>query len=452
MMTDAAKSTEGAGTEERRNYALVFSGGVAATTAGQLANATLVLPFLYLALGAPVLFAGLLLPIMQGSELVAELFGAPFLESRKRAKISVVVPTLVSAAALALIAFAAEGSPKSVVVGLFLTIAIVVGLCDGIVTLGYGQLFGVVIPSEQRGGITFFEAMIAGALAIAIAWLTKDLLAADQPLQRHIVVLWAGIVAMVVGGVIIVGVRVGEAEEEKREEEAAEPAAPPTHGSRRRHRRHVLPRLKGPDILQSLRHGLQVGMKHVWFRRYTVACVLFLSVVLAMPFYTIHAASYHKGSTHGLTVLVIAASAGIVVGSPLWAYLSKRSNRTVVILGSFIAAASAMVALGLDFTHLAGNLWLYAIVIFMLAFGANGVSESSYLYLIEMSSESERPSLLALSDVAVGVLAVGVAAVLGIVAHFSNPTIPLMVLLVANILAGIYAIWLIEPGAAKPAA
>ena len=422
-----------------RNYSLVFASSIASTTAKQLANAKLVLPFIYLALGAPVIFAGLLLPFMLIAQLAAELLIAPFLQEVAWAKRSVLLTTLISAAALAVIAVTAEDAPRSAVVALFLATAIILGLCKGVLNVGYGQLFGVVVPFERRILITLSVALVAGLVAIALT--TTDLLASDHPLHRHIIVLWLGIVAMVAAAGLIAGVRVVERSE------------------RTPHALHFLPLLdhidhhrllvlrdfaKDSRIRRELWRGFRTGMQYPWYRRFGVWSILSLSVLLAMPFYTLHAASYQKGIPHALAVLVIAASAGMAAGSPCWRRVASRSHKRAIVLGMFVAATSAALALLLDFTHLAGNIWLYALVIFLLGFAANGVGNGAYLYFIEMTSARDRPCLMAFKDVAVGIVAIMVSTALGVVAHWSNPTIPIMVLLAANIVAALYALNLFE--------
>jgi len=428
----------------RWNYSLIFSSGISASTANQLASAGLVLPFLYLALDAPVFFVALLLPFMTASQLTAELLAAPFMKESRRAKVSVIWPTLLTAAAFAVVAVSVEGVPEAAIVAIFIACAVVLGFCKGIKNVGYGQLFGMVVPSHRRGWFTFSQATIAGAVAIVIAWLTKDLLAADTPFQRHVIVLWVGIAALVVAGVFIIGMRhIGEVIASSGDAPPQEPV-PGADDHNDGRRIGILRKVDGAHIGEELARGLRTGMSYVWFRRYMVARVLFLSVALAAPFYTIHAASFHKGTPHGLTALVIAASAGIAVGAPLWARVSKHSNRLVMIAGSFIAAASAALALLLDFTGLVTDIWLYAGVVLILSIGASGIASCGYLYLIDMTSDSERPCLLAFTDVAVGIAAIIGSSVLGYVAHVNNPTVPLMVLLALNLVAGFFAMSLVD--------
>lgn len=429
----------------QKNYSLVFASGIAFSTAKQLANAKLVLPFIYLALGAPVIFAGLLLPLMRAAQLIAELLIAPFLQDVARAKRSVFLPTLISAISLSVVAVTAEYMPRTAVIGLFLITAIVLGLCKGVLHVGYGQLFGIVVPSDRRIWITFSVALVAGVLAIVVALITKDLLASDHPLQRHIIVLWIGIAAMVAAAVFVAGVRLVEGFEGQPKTGAVLPLLS-VWGQ---HRARILQEFtRHSFIRQELWRGVRTGMQYPWYRRFSLSSMLSLSVLLAMPFYTIHAASYHKGAPQGLAILVIAASAGIAAGAPFWRRTSIRSNKRVIILGTFVAAVSAVLALLLDFTNLATNIWLYAIVIFLLGFGANGVGNGMGLYFIEMTTAVDRPCLMALNDMAVGIVAIGVSAALGTVAHWSNPTIPIMVLLALNVVAGLYAFALFEPAAA----
>lgn len=422
---------------ERRNYSLVLSSGVATSAAGQLANPSVVLPFLYLALGAPVVVAGLLLPFMKGAGLVAEMAVAPYMNDTWRAKISVFLPTFLSALALSVVALAVKGASPAVVVVLFVAIAIVLGLCSGVSNIGFGQLFGTVIPSQRRIRITFNRAAVAGLIAIAVVAITKDILASEAPFQRHVTVLWAGIILTLIGAIFIIGVRLFEEEAEKGEAETESDAGPTGQGS--------APMWHGGSTFAELRKGFQAGARLQWFRRYLMARVLFMSVTLAMPFYTIHAASVHKGTPHGLTILVIAASGGIAVGSLGWRRLSERSHKVVMVTASLVGAVSAVLALGLDFAGLIQNITFYAIAIFLVALAAGGVKSGGYLYFLDMTTKKQRPYLLALGDVVVGVLAIGAASVLGVLAHLTDPKVPLMALLGLNLVAVVAALALIDP-------
>ncbi len=398
---------------DARNYKLIFWSGALATIGGQLVNPRLVLPFLYLALGAPTFIAGLLLPFVTGARLVAEIFVSPFVNRAARAKLAVYVPNILTAAILAMVALFATELPRLLVVLLFLTTAIVMGLCQGVTSLGTSQIYGASIPDSKRNRMVFAQATISGILAIIVVWVTRDLLASDQPMQRHIVVMWCGVVAMFAAGISFAGVRILE-------DELSAPPKP----------------IKKPKPLAELKTGFRTGMAYPWYRKFLFARLVFISVELAMPFYTIHAATYHAGTKHSLSYFVIAASAGMVLGSLIWGWLSDRiSVKPVMWLGCLISAASAIFALGFTLMGLAQNVWLYAFVILLLSLGGNGVIYGRYLYAIEMTNEKERPYLVALGDVTAGLVGIAFAAALGALAHLHDPVTPIFILSALNIAA-----------------
>ncbi|WP_037316117.1 MFS transporter [Ruegeria halocynthiae] len=400
-----------------RNYQLIFWSGSLATIGGQLVNPNLVLPFLYLALGAPTFFAGMLLPFVTGARLIAEIFVSPFINRVTRAKLAVYVPNIMTALVLSVVALFATNLPRIMIVMLFLATAVVMGLCQGIASLGTSQIYGISVPDAKRNRMVFAQATISGVLAIVIVWLTRDLLASDQPMQRHIVVLWCGVFAMFAAGISFAGVRLLE-------EEPARAPAPK----------------KKPKPLAELATGFKTGMAYPWYRKFLTARLLCVSVELAMPFYTIHAATFHVGTKHSLSYFVIAASAGVVIGSLLWGWLSGRiSVKPVMWLGCMISTVSAILALVFTFLGYAQDVWLYALIILLLSLGGNGVIYGRYLYIIDMTGEKERPYLVALGDVSAGLIGMVFAAILGAVAHLHDPVTPIFALAVLNLIAMLYA-------------
>lgn len=427
-MARMAKTDTSNPASDRRNYQIIFWSGSFATIGSQLVNPQLVLPFLYLALGAPAVVAGLLLPFVTGARLISEIFVSPFVNRITRAKVAVYASNLVTGLILAVVAVFATDLPQVMVVLLFLLTSIVMGLCQGLSTIGVNQVYGASIQETKRNRMFFAQATVSGLLVIAVVWLTKDLLASDQPMQRHIVVMWCGILALFAAGISFAGVRLLE---------AADPVP-------------QKPQTKISPV-RELATGLKTGLAYDWFRKFLVARLLFLSVELAMPFYTIHAATLHLGTKHALSYFVIAASGGAVIGSLLWGWVSSRfSVKPTMVLGSLIAAGSAVLALTFVFTGMAQNVWHYALVILLLSLGGNGVSYGRYLYLISMTKASERPYLVALGDVCAGLVGVAFAAALGFVAHLHDPATPLFALGALNAVAILFALRLSDPGQKNP--
>ena len=65
----------------RWNYRVLLSQGVLLDLSQTLSSPRLVLPFLYLALGAPVFFAGMLIPIVQIARMIGQVVSAPFVST-----------------------------------------------------------------------------------------------------------------------------------------------------------------------------------------------------------------------------------------------------------------------------------------------------------------------------------------------------------------------------------
>ncbi|MEM9496289.1 MAG: hypothetical protein AAGA28_00085 [Pseudomonadota bacterium] len=412
-----------------KNYFHLLWSGVAGSVSGSLVSPSLVLPFLYLALGAPQFIAGLLLPCVRAARLISEIFVSPFLNQSSRALPSVIIPNLATAVALSAIAILASSLSDWFVAALFLLIAVILGICNGVSNIGINQIYGGAIDKARRERIVFQQIAISGILVIAVVWLLRDIASDKDPYHRHIVVLWIGIAAIIIAAITLVGTRILD-EPSDRGDTAA--AAAPEHK-------------KKPSPLKEVAKGFRTGIKYPWYRRFLLARLFFLSAELAMPFYTIHAATFHLSTKHSLSTFVIAASAGGSVGALVWKQLSARSIKLTMILGCCVAAVSATLALLLESLGYAQSIWVYASVIFLLSFGAGGVINGRYLYLISMASKTERTYLVALGDVVAGLVGVAFAAVLGFLAHLQDERAPLVVLIALNFVAAFMAVRMIAP-------
>ncbi|MEM8582281.1 MAG: MFS transporter [Pseudomonadota bacterium] len=410
-----------------KNYFHLLWSGVAASVSGSLVSPSLVLPFLYLALGAPQFVAGLLLPCVKAARLVSEIFGAPFLKRSDRAIPAVIIPNLASAVALSAIAIFAATLSEWLIAALFVLIAFVLGMCNGIANIGLSQVYGSAIDEARRNRIFFSEVAISGILVIAVVWLSRDLLAGEDPYHRHIIVLWIGIAAIVIAAITMVGTQIL-----REYADSDRPDDPP-------------PAKTSP--LRELATGFETGIKYPWYRQFLLARLFFLSVELAMPFYTIHAATIHLSTKHSLSIFVIAASAGGSFGALIWKRLIAKSVKLTMVVGACVAAVSAALALLLETMGYAQNVWVYASVIFLLAFGSGGVVNGRYIYLISMTEKTERPYLVALGDVVAGLVGVALAAALGFLAHLQDERAPLAILVALNICAAYMAIRLTAPDA-----
>ena len=410
----------------KNRFYLLWS-GITESVSDILASPGMVLPFLYLALGAPQYIATLLLPCVKAARLIIEALISPYVTVGVRAKYAMILPNLTIAAVLALIALSAESLPIWLAAALFIFVSIVLGLCNGVWVLGSNQLYGSELDEGERGEIVFAQLAGSCLLAIVVVWLTRDLMSGDTPYERHRVLLWMGVASLLVACVCLYQVVLTKRSQAGESDEAS----------------------SGETIsfVVQVARGWALAVQYAWYRKFLVSRVFFLSVELATPFYTIHAASYHLATPHILSIFVTATSAGTALGALLWRKLVQRSIRYTIAGASAIASFSALIAIGFDLFGLAANPWVYAITIFFLSFGIGGVENGRYLYLLSMSSEKDRPYMVALGDVVAGSAGILFAAVLGLLAQQQGVLLSLAALALLNIISVYLALSLKEQSA-----
>jgi hypothetical protein len=87
----------------RRNFAVLLGQGVSGGAANELTSVQLVLPFLYTTAGAPVFFAGLLVPVSTVAKRIAQIRAAPLVGAARSNKRLIFIATLSVALAIVLI-------------------------------------------------------------------------------------------------------------------------------------------------------------------------------------------------------------------------------------------------------------------------------------------------------------------------------------------------------------
>ena len=119
------------GQNDRWNFRILLGQGVLLDVSQSLSSPKLVLPFLYIALGAPILFAGLLIPIVQIARMIGQIASAPIIASTQICKWYLALGILTAAASLALIGLAENSQSVNFLMLIFLLVATIIGLGQG---------------------------------------------------------------------------------------------------------------------------------------------------------------------------------------------------------------------------------------------------------------------------------------------------------------------------------
>ncbi|WP_108683007.1 hypothetical protein [Methyloceanibacter sp. wino2] len=399
----------------RHNEAVLFGQGVSAGVANELTSVGLVLPFLYTTIGAPIFFAGLLVPLNTLAKRISQIFAARFVGTAGANARIIALATLTMAASIVLIGMTFSAISPWWAVPIFLAVAAVLGAAAGVNGLAFQDLIGRALPKERRSRLLFIQSSIAGIIVVLVAYGAQQVLQPSTSLAAHQELIWLGVGLYVLAAVVVLAVR-----------EPPKTSMAVDTGS--------------GGMVSELAGNFRIAFALPWFGKFLVARALYLSIELAIPFFSIHAATFHGDSISGLNTLVIAANVGIFLGGFLWARIGRHSVERIMVLASFLACGAGLMALGIEFGAVPPTLFCYALVFVAIALGAQGVKNGRTLYLLGRAKEHERPYCIAVANVTTGVVAVALGALLGALAGLKGVAWPIGALIVLNIAAAVYTL------------
>ena len=409
------------GNTTRWNFRVLLGQGILLDVSQTLSSPRLVLPFLYISFGAPAIFAGLLIPIVQISRMIGQIVSAPFISAAEICKWYMSLGILTASTALVVIALTADTAEDArqfvILTVIFLGVAAIIGLGQGLSRLAFQNMLGYVVPRKLRRNLLFSQTGLSGLLAIILAWASQKLYFNEAD-EEHLALLWVGIAVAIFSGILSMLIRESAVAEKKQ------------RGANSGDRQ---------GILATLRAGINHVRQVEWFRQFVIARILFLSIELAMPFYAIIAAQEHEKTEDALGGFVIATSLGLMIGGFFWQRLSPWPLRRIMSLGGIFALAAAVIALLSHYGNPKSHWFYYDMVFFLIALADQGIASTRKIYVATLASAETRPYYIAVSDTLVGGVAVLFAFALGVLAHFQHSLWPILVLAGLNGLAALYA-------------
>lgn len=419
---------------ETWNFGTLLGQGTIIDISYQLTSPKLFLPFLYMALGAPVLFAGLILPVVQVSNLVSQVVSARLFLGPRLRKWYLILSIVATAAALTIVAIASYSVKAEFVAALFLFAAAIMGMSQGVSTLAYQDLIGRILSHNRRSSLIFTQAALAAVFTILIALASQNFGAHESKLAEHLELLWAGIALTLFGAIVTLLIREAPP--------AVDVPADRTPAGRVGAKDGIV-----RDYLKRFRAALSIE----WFRRFLIARSLFLSVEMAMPFYALHAATYHSGHSGSLSTFVMSSSVGVIVGGMLWQRVARVSMTAVMALAPLVACAAGVVSISAYFEPDFRVVLLHAGVFMLIAMANEGTRNARKLYIVSHTSTEERPYYIALTNVFIGILGTIVSFGFGALAHFQHVVWPICLIVALNLAACVYSRQLSPQRAPAPA-
>jgi MFS family permease len=404
-----------ASTRSNRNNTVVFlTYGGLTELATRLASPQVVLPWIYTLIGGPLFLFGLLVPSVRFGAMASQMAAIPILRTMSVRKWLTATACLAIAALLLLLCVAVlELSVASATIAFFVC-TLGFGISTGVIQLTSQDVMAKTVGHAQIGRLIATMASLGGALTLAVSMGFILVHPSPQSENRHLIIIAIAAVIWILAAAAIsmVAERPGR--------------SLPKH-----------------SLWTEMREGIALYRTERWFRRYTTTRMLFLSVGLATPFYSIHAASLYQSSTHTVSLFVFATGVANMLSGLVWGRLLNRDPRIVLMLVAGVAAVAGIIALiwndpkNVDIPH------VYAIVLAMLALAEQGMTQASRTYVAVMAPEEERPLYLAANNTLVGTVAVGVSGALGVVAHFTHIAWALIALIALTACAGASASFLV---------
>jgi Na+/melibiose symporter-like transporter len=281
---------------------------------------------------------------------------------------------------------------------------LVFGLCHGAFNVGYDDLVAKTIALERRARLTADRAALGGAVTLLLSLVVLRL---PEVNGTNDDVLWFAVAGWL--GVMLAYAALREPESKP---------------------------LTEPITWKESVRGLGLIAVYPWYRRLLMANVLLLSVELAIPFYSIHAATLNDPSAQDVTVFVLASSGGVLIGGLLWARFSVRSR---IVGGALLTAAAGALTFVVEALGHRPVPYFYGFLFVLLTLGEQGSIQGRMTYLVNKAPDHDRPILLATSNTSIWTVGIGMSALLATAGQLHDIRTPLVILIVVNLAAALYA-------------
>jgi hypothetical protein len=370
----------------------------ATKTADGLADAKLVLAWLFGALGVSPWLTGLLVPVREAGALLPQLAIAAAIRRQPVRKWIWALGSAVqglSVLGIAVAALTLRGEAAGLVIlGLLAVAAIARGACS----VSYKDVLGKTVSKSTRGTATG-----AAGSASAVLVLAFGVALSFNLLPRTTATVAA--VLMLAGGLWIAGAALFATLAEA-------PGA--TEG--------------GGNALALVRGQFGLLGEDPQLRRFILVRALLISTALAPPYLLAVAGEAGQGALDQLGGFVVASGLAALASAYVWGRLSDRSSRKVLILAGVVAAIAlgAAVVVATFMPAGLGGVWLPAALLFMLMVAHQGVRLGRSTHVVDMAGPAQRANYTALSNTVIGVVLVA-GGLFGVLAQLAGPVVVLAV-------------------------
>ncbi|NNF51389.1 MAG: MFS transporter [Gammaproteobacteria bacterium] len=400
---------ESACREQPKNFFLSLASYFCSKVGDQVASASLVLPWLLGAIGAPPFMAGLLVPIRESGALLPQLLFAGFIRPfpvRKWFWVAGSVGQALCVAGMLIAGLLLSGTTGGIAIVVLL---VVFSVSRGVASVASKDVLGKTVSKRRRGTMMGYASALAGVAAAAFG-LYFSLRAGQQPDKDAVLALLAAASILWFTGACFYSF-LSEA-----------PGA--TGGG-------------GNAIVEGVR-SLRILRDDRPFRDFVIARSLLLAVALSSPFYVVLARENTDSNLGSLSLLLIASGLAGSLSAPIWGRMSDLSSRSVMMISALICSALGLLVFALIILDSVVLSWtpMYATVFFVIGIAHSGARLGRKTHLVDMATAETRASYVAVSNTVIGVLILA-GGLFGLLAQFAGTEFAIAALAVMSLCAAL---------------
>lgn len=382
-------------TVEKRNLPILTGQSTFAQAAWTMGSPSIVLTFLAVSLELPVLLVGAFVTIRQVAGTLVDIFGVGSVSGVRNRKLSLWLSNLALAACFILASAAAVSGNKPVIMVTFAVVMFVIGLVVEVQTLMLTDFIGDNLRSKSRMRMQYTQMALGGTIAIALTWIAHKLTLEMEPIHRHSIVILIATACFLIAGFSLLAVR-----------DIGSQARPRTGSAR-----------SPVKVFLEYVNNARDMLAQSWFRGFMLLRLLFVTVMLSVPFFALISAEAHHTSKQGLTALIVSSAAGAIVAGPLWRALNGFSHRMVMVTSTGLVALTGFGLITAHFLGLDTAVHVHAVALFVITVATTGLSTVRGLYFMDIAPADQRVRGVAVSRSFSRILAVAISALLAAIAH-----------------------------------
>lgn len=346
-----------------------------------LASSRLVLAWMLSALGSPVFFISLLVPVRESLALLPQLFVASVVRRHPRRKYFWVWGSVGQGIALALMVPAVlflEGGALGVIV---ITLLALFSLARGVCSVAAKDVLGKTVAKTRRGRLTGLSASVAGGITLLVA-IGLMLETGLSPGDKAPAVLFAVLLAFAAVLWWLAAL--------------AFAAVPEMPGSTEGGGSAIVEALASLSLLKTDRQ----------FRDFVLARGLLISTAFAIPYLVVIVQQNAGAAVASFAALMLAEGLAGLLSGPLWGRWSDAGANRVMAAAAALSLLAMLATLALTawrpaWLSMAG---MAGLLLFLAAVSHHGVRVGRKTYLVDMASSDTRASYTAVSNTVIGIL------------------------------------------------